>query len=54
MASPPSSRSEPADRLQEEVGEGLDRFFQGSYVGAYEAQLVKEFDASLPEQPHWK
>jgi phosphoglycolate phosphatase-like HAD superfamily hydrolase len=35
-------------------GEGLDRFFAGTYVGAYEARLVKEFDACLPENPHWK
>jgi phosphoglycolate phosphatase-like HAD superfamily hydrolase len=34
--------------------EGLDRFFAGTYAGDYEARLVKEFDASLPEHPHWK
>ncbi len=34
--------------------EGLDRFFAGTYAGEYEAKLVKEFDASLPENPHWK
>jgi phosphoglycolate phosphatase-like HAD superfamily hydrolase len=34
--------------------EGLDRFFAGKYAGEYEANLVKEFDASLPEHPHWK
>jgi len=33
--------------------EGLDRFFAGTYAGAYEAELVKEFDASLPEKPSW-
>jgi phosphoglycolate phosphatase-like HAD superfamily hydrolase len=33
--------------------EALDRFFAGSYAGSYEAALVKEFDASLPENPHW-
>ena len=33
--------------------EGLDRFFSGSYAGDYEARLVKEFDASLPENPSW-
>jgi phosphoglycolate phosphatase-like HAD superfamily hydrolase len=33
--------------------EGLDRFFEGTYAGDYEAQLVKEFDASLPEHPRW-
>jgi phosphoglycolate phosphatase-like HAD superfamily hydrolase len=34
-------------------GEALDRFFQGTYAGSYEAELVKEFDASLPEHPAW-
>jgi phosphoglycolate phosphatase-like HAD superfamily hydrolase len=33
--------------------EALDRFFAGTYAGDYEAALVKEFDASLPENPHW-
>ena len=34
--------------------EGLDRFFKGAYAGEYEARLVQEFDACLPEQPHWQ
>lgn len=33
--------------------EALDRFFAGTYAGAYEAELVKEFDACLPEKPGW-
>ncbi|MBI4661438.1 MAG: HAD family hydrolase [Verrucomicrobia bacterium] len=33
--------------------EALDRFFAGKYAGAYEAALVQEFDASLPEKPGW-
>ena len=33
--------------------EALDRFFAGSYAGDYEAKLVKEFDACLPEKPAW-
>jgi phosphoglycolate phosphatase-like HAD superfamily hydrolase len=33
--------------------EGLDRFFKGAFAGEYEAKLVKEFDASLPENPPW-
>lgn len=33
--------------------EALDRFFAGKYAGDYEAQLVREFDASLPEKPVW-
>jgi phosphoglycolate phosphatase-like HAD superfamily hydrolase len=33
--------------------EGLDRFQQGTYAGAYEAGLIEEFDARLPEHPSW-
>ena len=33
--------------------EALDRFFAGTYAGAYEAARVREFDASLPEKPGW-
>lgn len=33
--------------------EGLDRFFAGTFAGAYETALVREFDASLPEKPGW-
>jgi len=34
--------------------EALDKFFAGTYAGAYQAALLKEFDAALPEKPHWK
>jgi phosphoglycolate phosphatase-like HAD superfamily hydrolase len=34
--------------------EALDRFFAGTYAGKYEAELVKIFEASLPELPPWK
>lgn len=33
--------------------EALDRFFAGTYLGEYEAALVQEFDACLPEKPSW-
>jgi len=33
--------------------EGMDRFFNGTYKGAYEEQLIKEFEAYLPENPGW-
>jgi phosphoglycolate phosphatase-like HAD superfamily hydrolase len=33
--------------------EALDKFFSGQFAGSYEAELVKEFDASLPENPPW-
>ena len=34
--------------------EACDRFLGGSYAGAYEEQLIAEFDRYLPEQPPWK
>lgn len=33
--------------------EGLNRFFSGKFAGSYEAELYREFDASLPEKPRW-
>ncbi len=35
-------------------GEAMGRFFDGQYAGAYEAGLVAEFEASLPDTPPWK
>jgi phosphoglycolate phosphatase-like HAD superfamily hydrolase len=37
-------------RLNEE---GLDRFFNGTYAGAYQDSLLEEFDKALPENPSW-
>nr|AUN37056.1 haloacid dehalogenase-like family hydrolase [uncultured bacterium] len=34
--------------------EGLDHFFAGSFAGAYEDALVKEFEKALPDTPPWK
>jgi phosphoglycolate phosphatase-like HAD superfamily hydrolase len=34
--------------------EAIDRFFAGTYAGEYEAALIAEFDALLPEAPPWK
>jgi len=34
--------------------EGIDRFLNGTYSGAYEDELVKEFEALLPDTPPWK
>ena len=34
--------------------EGLDRFFNGTYAGAYEAGLIAEFETFLPDTPPWK
>ena len=34
--------------------EACARFLAGTYAGAYEAALIAEFDAYLPEKPRWK
>lgn len=34
--------------------EACERFLKGTYAGAYEEQLIAEFDRYLPEQPPWK
>jgi phosphoglycolate phosphatase-like HAD superfamily hydrolase len=34
--------------------EGIQRFFEGSFAGAYQERLLAEFDAFLPERPPWK
>ncbi|MEI8351601.1 MAG: HAD family hydrolase [bacterium] len=36
------------------VGEGVKRFFAGSYAGDYQKRLVAEFEEALPSEPHWK
>jgi len=34
--------------------ESLERFFAGTYAGAYEKSLIDEFDRYLPEKPPWE
>jgi len=34
--------------------EGLNRFFSGTYAGAYEEKLINDFKVYLPENPQWK
>jgi len=34
--------------------EGLERFFAGTYAGAYQEALMKELDDALPETPPWE
>jgi phosphoglycolate phosphatase-like HAD superfamily hydrolase len=34
--------------------EGLHRFLRGTYAGEYEAGLIAEFEAILPEVPPWR
>ena len=33
--------------------EAFDTFIKGQYAGDYEARLIAEFDARLPESPPW-
>ena len=33
--------------------EGLRRFFDGPFTGAYQERLLAEFDAALPSEPPW-
>jgi len=47
----PGNEEESWQRLLEE---GLDRFFAGTFAGAYEAARLAEFDKLLPEIPPWK
>jgi phosphoglycolate phosphatase-like HAD superfamily hydrolase len=34
--------------------EGIDRFLNGTFTGAYQQQLLDEFDSYLPEAPPWR
>jgi phosphoglycolate phosphatase-like HAD superfamily hydrolase len=34
--------------------EGIQKFFAGTFAGAYQKQLLDEFDSYLPEKPPWK
>lgn len=36
------------------AGEGLKRFFAGTFAGEYQKRLVAEFEEALPATPHWK
>lgn len=35
------------------ASEGLDRFLSGSFAGAYQESLMREFELALPERPPW-
>ncbi len=34
--------------------EGAEKFFAGTFAGAYQAELMREFDAALPEKAPWQ
>jgi phosphoglycolate phosphatase-like HAD superfamily hydrolase len=36
------------------LDEGIQRFFDGSFAGAYQQQLLDEFDTFLPQRPPWR
>ena len=36
------------------AGDGLKRFFAGTFAGEYQKRLVAEFEDALPAEPHWK
>ena len=47
----PGSEDESWRRFHDE---GMVRFLSGRYAGDYEAELIDEFDALLPEVPPWE
>lgn len=36
------------------LNEGISRFFNGTFAGAYQQELLAEFDRALPEKPAWE
>jgi len=47
----PGHEEESWERL---LREGIDRFFNHTCAGEYEASLIAEFEKLLPERPPWK
>jgi len=47
----PGNEEASWERLYEEA---LDRFFNGTYAGKYQEELIEEFESYLPELPPWK
>ena len=47
----PGQEEESWQRFDDEA---MARFLEGTYVGDYEAKLLAEFEAILPETPPWK
>lgn len=46
----PGHEEQSWERLERE---GIDRFFNHTFAGAYESELVAEFEKLLPEKPPW-
>jgi phosphoglycolate phosphatase-like HAD superfamily hydrolase len=36
------------------LDEGIPRFFEGTFAGGYQQELLDEFDTFLPERPPWR
>jgi phosphoglycolate phosphatase-like HAD superfamily hydrolase len=47
----PGREEESWERLSKE---GLKRFFEGSFKGSYQDDLLREFEKYLPEKPSWQ
>jgi phosphoglycolate phosphatase-like HAD superfamily hydrolase len=47
----PGHEAESWERFHDEA---LARFLEGTYAGGYEAALIAEFDALLPDTPPWQ
>ena len=47
----PGHEEKSWQRMHEEA---FDKFVAGEYAGAYEAKLIEEFEALLPDTPTWK
>lgn len=46
----PGKETESWERME---SEGLERFFNGTFAGAYQQELLDQFEAALPELPPW-
>ena len=43
-----------ANSWEQLFDKALERFFEGSYAGQYEATLIESFEAQLPDVPPWR
>ena len=43
-----------AESWDQFYSEGYKKFLDGTYAGAYEAKLIREFESLLPEVPPWQ
>jgi phosphoglycolate phosphatase-like HAD superfamily hydrolase len=50
----PINPGKEEDSWERFLKEGLQRFFNGTFKGSYQAKLIEEFQRFLPEKPAWK